>query len=61
MNEAGVPVDFVSALIATTVNGLGISTAFGFRDFDTDVISTHWTGPGELYSHYCSLTLQIVS
>jgi len=47
MNEAGIQWDFVSTLIATTVNGLGISTAFGFRDYDTEVISAQWTGPAK--------------
>ena len=49
--EAGVyersrrPLDFVSTLIGTTVNGFGIFTAFEFRDYDTEVIliSAHWT------------------
>jgi|GEM_PF-4577671 len=60
MNEA--PSNgFRITLIATTVNGLGISTAFGFRDYDTQVISAHWTGPGEVFSHQSSLTLQIPS
>ena len=32
------PVDLVSTVGATTVNGLGISTAFGFCDYYTEVM-----------------------
>jgi hypothetical protein len=52
---------FRDTLIATTVNGLGISTAFGFRDYDTEVISAHWTGPGEVFSHHSKLNSPNVS
>jgi len=47
MNEAGVQWISYPHFIATTVNGLGISTAFGFRDYDTEEISAHWTGPAK--------------
>src|SRR4029453_17253333 len=53
------PVDFVSTFGATIVNGLGISTAFGFCDYDTEVISGHWTGSGEVHSHISSVTYRI--
>ena len=31
--------DLVSAYGTTTVNGLGLLTAFGFRDYDAEVIA----------------------
>jgi hypothetical protein len=43
------PSDLVSTLSATTVNGLGIPTAFRLRDDDTEVISRPRTGPGKVY------------
>ena len=45
------PVDLVSTVGATTVNGLGISTAFGFCDYYTEVMSAPRTGLGKVYSH----------
>ncbi len=53
------PVDFVPTFGATTVNGSRIYTAFGFRDYDTEVISAPGTGPGKIYSHIFNLALPV--
>ena len=49
------PVDFVSTHSATTVNGLHVTFAFWFANDNTEEISVHWTGPGEVFSHDSSL------
>jgi hypothetical protein len=51
------PVDFVSTLSATTVNGLSIATAFGLGDDHTEVIAALGTGSGEVYNHLINLAL----
>ena len=55
------PSDLVSTLGATAMYELDVPTAFRFPDHDTEVISALRTGPGKVYSHHSSLTLQIVS
>ena len=61
MNEAGVHWISYPHLSPRTVNGLGIFTAFEFRDYDTEVIFNFRTldRPGEVFSHDSSLTLQM--
>lgn len=51
------PAEFVSTFGATTVNRLVTSTAFGFGDYGTEVVSADWKGSGEVYSHRFILTL----
>jgi len=41
------------------VYGLGLPTAFGLRDDDTEVIAALRTGSGEIYSHAINLTLPV--
>jgi hypothetical protein len=53
------PADFVSACGATTVYGLGLPTAFGLRDDDTEVIAALGTGTGKVYGHPINLTLPV--
>ena len=51
--------DFVFADGTTTIDGLAFSTAFGFRDDDTEVIAALGTGSGKVYSHQINLTLPV--
>ena len=55
------PVDFVSTLSATAAYRLNVAFTFRFPNNDAEVTSAHWTGPGKVYSHDSSLTLQILS
>jgi putative tryptophan/tyrosine transport system substrate-binding protein len=48
-----------SACGTTTVDGLGLFTAFGFCDYDTEVIATLRTGSAKVYGHSFNLTLRI--
>ena len=52
------PVNLVSADRTTTIDGLGLLTAFGLRYYDTEVVAAPGTRSGEVYSHAFRLTLQ---
>lgn len=51
------PAELVSTFGATTVNRLVTSTAFGFGDYGTEIVSADWKGSGEVYSHRFILIL----
>ena len=53
------PVDYVATLGATATYGSHVIFAFRFPDNDTEVISAHRAGSGEVYSHVFRLTLPV--